>query len=321
MACWEALPPEIRVLILENFCEELIDEFEDLPQALVGIVPPEYFDREYHPDEWPPGPAVLEDFMAALTTCREFYHIITNTIKFDGLSPRELLMRQQRDNLVAILDSFESPELKDILLSSPFLHELAGRFWANPEVIKDRHLIPRMLERTSVGSTRLWAPHIRPWLNEHAKTTNWSNSLYEFAPTEEVDCDNSYAEERKLLVLRRGSKLITFGDLPQWTLGLGGEISDGRTRWSTFTHMGRVPEYDWSERPSLAERELGENGGDEWWVMRSISKGSIYWPSEWILISFEEKRMYDGNLSSYWEWDDPWDTGSWRIVYDEEEPG
>jgi hypothetical protein len=38
----------------------------------------------------------------------------------------------------------------------------------NPAVIEDRYLIPRVLKWTSVASTRLWAPHLEPWLEEHA---------------------------------------------------------------------------------------------------------------------------------------------------------
>jgi hypothetical protein len=81
---WEGFSRELRLAILETFCAELIEKFERLPNEIGANFPWKYFDIEYNElNKWPPGPESLKDFMAAITTCREFHHIITHAIKFN----------------------------------------------------------------------------------------------------------------------------------------------------------------------------------------------------------------------------------------------
>src|SRR5271154_1560009 len=163
MATWHDLPIEIHHHILSLFCADVIDDYTHLDK------------RDHHPRQikprrpfrvhaWQLPPAPLISFASAVRTCRSFYNAMTNDLKFNGVSPCEVLQTLQAHRLKGLTSKYHTAwELG--------LHvhvKKVGWFWKNPRVIKDATIIPEVLGfKLSLKSFLILLPHLEPWVMKH----------------------------------------------------------------------------------------------------------------------------------------------------------
>jgi hypothetical protein len=159
MLAWDDLPREIRLLILRTFCSDIIDEFECLSTSIWDDG--SFLDNDAElPLAWPPTPAPLRSFMAAFTSCREFNYIIVHQVKFDGLSPIDVLKDQQEDSLLACIKCNSTR-----LFHVPFFYQATGSFWKNTSIITNVTMMTMVLIRSKTRSFQMLLPHVEPVLN------------------------------------------------------------------------------------------------------------------------------------------------------------
>jgi hypothetical protein len=180
MSSWENFPRDVRLLILKTVCLEAIGSFKSLRKTIEDETEPDFLDASselryqatragkrgkgrWRSYQWPPGPTALKTYFSVINTCREFHNVVMNEIRFDGLSTRNILLEQQRDNV------HWYAKQPTAVAHCLFYHELAGRFWKNPLVIDDIKLILQVLNTMPYHSNRYWPPLIEDWLMRHAK--------------------------------------------------------------------------------------------------------------------------------------------------------
>jgi hypothetical protein len=302
MPAWESLPLDIRYLFLRTFCVEIIADFKDLGVSICNDVrlDADAIPIAVPPLEWPSAPASLVSFKSAIATCREFNDTILNRITFDGRSTLDLLEEQQHDNLskvnTVVHDSNGYPA--DVGL----YYQAAGCFWKNSQVERDPYHIPAVLQFSTRRSSQLLLPHLGPWLSyqvaTHPDTTDilrWQMKLSccRNGPDDESDIIHIYLEiEPKI------------EDLPQF-----GTID------SQDMDLDRHPSF-WGESapPLLAEADVTVSPG-KWWVIFPLSTATQRgWDFEWILVNYQEERMYVGPNASealVWKGKNVWDLATW----------
>jgi hypothetical protein len=177
---WAPLPFDIHFLILRNLCADIIADFKNLGAEFASLDAPV---RKEEPDSTvqcvsspltlPEGgiPPALKSFMSAITTCREFHDII-NRIKFDYLSPAQVLKTQQaktiKDISARLYESTVSTNGQVLELAEIALYYIAaGAFWRNPLVLADERDILRVFEWSLPCTYPLLLRYLEPWLDIH----------------------------------------------------------------------------------------------------------------------------------------------------------
>jgi hypothetical protein len=281
MLTWDDLPREIRLLIFRTFCSDIIDEFKCLSTSIWAEET--YLDNDAEfPLAWPATPAPLRSFMAAITSCREFNHIIVHQVKFGGLSPIDLLKRQQKDSLLSCFIQSKSTSR----FHMPFFYEATGPFWKNDSIHTMALCITMIF--TPALSRRMLLPHVEPVLN----------SLF-----------SCYASSEPLISPRvRYSAADTEGGIQVW------RHFDVNYRSECLYVIGKVESVlmGWPEEPSLAEEDIRQSPAEQWSLFLSV--GDPESDLDWILMNYKEKRMYVGPDCSealVWKGRDIYDLSTW----------
>jgi hypothetical protein len=283
---WESLPHDIRFLILHTVCTDIISDFEELCTSIWDIAKEGYVNSDPELDflpslTWPAIPDPLKSFTSAITTCREFNDIILNQVKFDGVSPPDALKTQQAATIWDITDELHDGYLYRVI-DMGLYYQAAGPFWKNPIVIAEMRYTPCVLQWSTPGCYSMLLPHLEPWLNLHLLE---DQTHFEHA-TRLAYCKDIYEDEHPSchfdvkLGLRRyvpGSDYISNID----SVALG-----------------------WNRGHSLAEQDLRTSPAGQWWLFLpfSFAAGPTD-PVNWVLINYNEERMYIGpNASTALVW-------------------
>jgi hypothetical protein len=303
MVRWDSLPHDIRLLLLRTFCGEIINDFESLSTSIWDIADDSYFDNEPDfenppPREWPPTPAPLKSFMSAITTCREFNHIILQQVKFDGRSPLDVLKGQQLHSVDQLIRTYYD-EVSSSVVNVALYCQATGCFWKNPLIMESNAIIPSVLRCTTTHSSQILLPHIEPWLNHLFRVPEDSDG-----PPPDVRLSD-FADSR-------GETRISSHFQIKWgSKHFNQEIG-------TVDSVSR----DLGDGPSLVEEDISQSPAEQWWLFLPLSLEAQYHELEWMLVNYREQRMYVGPNASEalaWRGRDVYDMSTWARLTSIEE--
>jgi hypothetical protein len=297
---WESLPYDVRFLVLRTVCADIISDFEELCHTAIWDIAEDglYVISDPEPSylpplTWPAGPDLLNSFISAITTCREFNDIILNQVKFDGVSPPDALKTQQAATIWDIADALHDGYTFRVIDMGRY-YQATGPFWKNPIVISEMPYIPCVLEWSAPRCYSMLLPHLEPWLDchlledethlEHATRLAYCKNIHE-------DDDLSCHFDVKLGLRRYvpGSDYISNID----SVALG-----------------------WKPGHSLAEQDLRASPAGQWWLFLPFSFAAG--PTDkvnWVLVNYNEERMYigpDASIAHVWKGRDAFRMYTWE---------
>jgi hypothetical protein len=300
MTTWNSLPGEIHLHILRTFCAEIINEFKSLSAEIIGqfndqfkslleslraesTIDPavqSYFDTNYEPPlAWPPAPASLKSFVAAIATCRDFNYIILHQVKFDGLCLIELLHNHQKDSVIGLT--------KNGHLNMKLFYQAAGCFWKNPYFLNNRWYNHFVLQWATMRSSQLLLPHLEPWVNNCVQS-------------DERPGDDDEDMTLGFLGGAQGETMSSSGGV-KW-------IEPGRA-------LASVGSAWTSSCPCLAVQDVIQSPPEQWWVFWPMVMSDVEaFELEWRLVNYKEQRMYVGPNALealVWKGRDVYDMSTW----------
>lgn len=300
MAKWSDLPNELHRAILRLFCECLIVEFERLIVDPWNNTPDEWLSDD-DPFEWPKTPEPLVAYCSVLRTSRSFYHIVTREVKFNGESPRDILLRKQYETIRDILKQQSENEASG-LMNVMMLYYIAGCFWRNPLALCESNFLDRVLVWITQGSRLRLIPHLERWLLSCARDD--------------------------------------VGSLQTSALGIGGCVDDcewlhfKNGPWEKRSDIlyicsltGVVDTHDDHDLKALISKVrnilayggcLREHGNDPrviWWLFPPDDLGIAIDENEWTLVNYSSRTIWSGpDLSNVYCWENLWDCKSWERI-------
>jgi hypothetical protein len=178
--------------------------------------------------------------------------------------------------------------------------QAAGCFWKNLDIVEYFAHVPTILQGTTTHSSRLLLPHIEPWLDSFFPQHTHDGP--------EVMRLSFFPEDESEIILSSHFD-ITWGSNRHHEIGIVESVS--------------VPE-SFLSRPdlrSLAEVDIRQSPAEQWWLFLPLSCAAE--PElEWILVNYEEQRMYVGpnaTTALVWKGRDICDMGTWARLKTVEE--
>ena len=200
---------------------------------------------------------------------------MTNDLKFNGVSPCEVLQTLQAHRLKGLASKYRTAwELG--------LHvhvKEVGWFWKNPRVIEDATIIPEVLGfKLSLKSFLILLPHLEPWVMKH---------------TTKMAADETVRIRRTIDA--RGLVFIS------------GSRKDGPPFPVLFYSLDEIETHGSLPHPQGTLVEMINSAPENWWF---VSVG--FRSTEWFLVNYVERRIYS-SLEVLYTWDDVWDPDSWKV--------
>lgn len=276
---WESLPYDISFQILETLCGDIISDFKDLCEYVCdwintfsdahgwvvdGVKIRSGEVKSYPSLEWPAPPTALNSFISAITTCREFNDIILHQIRFDGTHTSDVLKTQQART---IYDITRFPYKHSVSIDIAFFYQAAGAFWKNPIVINYFRYIPDVFVMSTRTSRKMLFPHLEPWLHRQC---------HEVQGIAETTVRLAYTKPLDHVVHQFHLKL-----------------NPKRARHVRIANVDFI--VGWNSSPTLMEQDLLASPPGQWWLLTGFQSGWIERSRDWVLINYEEKRMYYGH--------------------------
>jgi hypothetical protein len=204
---------------------------------------------------------------------------MTHDLKFNGVSPCEVLQALQAHRLKGIASKYLTAFEVDLHVHV----KEVGWFWKNPRIIEDATIIPEALEsKLSLNSFLILLPHLEPWVTKHIAQTT---------PDETVRIRRTL--DAGGIVFISGSSLRR--DVGPPFPGLFYSLDAIKTRRS-------LP------HPQGALIEMIESAPENCWY---ISVG--FRSSQWFLVNYVERMIFSSLDSVLCTWDDVWDPDSWKV--------
>jgi hypothetical protein len=338
MFTWIRLPRDVRFLILETFCAELVHDYfttflakQDLLSNAFDVENPE--DSQL-PQDAPAPSSSLESFVSAIQTSNEFNNLILNCIRLHGISTR-LYLQQMQHLLVSEISNFAEGRSPHSWRAHPlilvggveFLRKGLGNFWKNPVVIEDKDLLPSVLRWS--GCNCNYIPLLEPYLAYHSVVD----------PHGYADLEPPAIFYHNLEGFARTSDGITrqTGQEPPISqvieeMDRNEELDASYTAWDVSPRLGikRVQLLDQVAgivdgiAPSgvdghlLLEADLMTSPG-AWWYLPEMSVAAreldILRGFSGTFVNFKERRMYAyPRPERAVVWEDPHDRDIWEIL-------
>jgi hypothetical protein len=150
--------------------------------------------------------------------------------------------------------------------------QAAGCFWKNIDILEAYGYVPDLLQNITTQSSRLVLPHIEPWIESFFPMDTHGPEVMRL----------SFFPETELEIIFSSHFDITWGSNRHHAIGIVDSVS--------------VPEL-FLTRPglrSLAEVDIRESPAEQWWVFLPLSCTTEDPELAWILVNYEEQRMYVG---------------------------
>jgi hypothetical protein len=200
---------------------------------------------------------------------------MTRDLKFNGVSPCEVLQTLQAHRLEGIVSKYRTAfevglhvHVKEV-----------GWFWKNPRVIEDATIIPQVLAfKLSSKSLLVLLPHLEPWVTKH---------IPKMAADETV---------RIMTTLDTGR--IVF---------IGGSRKAGPPFPVRFYSLDEIETHGSMPHPQGTLVEMIKTAPENWWFVSVVLRCN-----QWFLVNYVERRIYSSR-EILCTWDDVWDPDSWKV--------